>query len=125
MNLVHTTIHALERELILTCRAIVRNTADSLCQLFVISRYGSRIAQCAEVLARIKAVGGCISKGSGALLAPKAAMCLCIVFNEKEVVKLTQLADQRCVSTSPIEMYEHDGTCLRCYSGLNESIVKL
>ena len=124
LNLIHAAVDPFELKLILTCRTIVGNAADGLRQLFIISRYGSRIAQCAEVLARIKAVGGSITETSRAPFTEPTAMCLRIVFNKKQLVTLTEVTNQRSVRTAAIKMYQHDGACPLGDGGFNKLVVQ-
>ena len=61
LELFHSRIESLIIVFVFAHPAIVAEGSDDLCQLPVVGGDGSCIAQCAQVLARIEAVSGCIT----------------------------------------------------------------
>lgn len=107
--------------------AVVGKGANDGGETFVVGGDGATVAKCAEVLAGIEGVGGGMTDGAGALSGGSifASVCLCVVFEEEEVMTTAQLTYLLGIGAEAVEMDYHDGTGAGGDVLLDEGVVDL
>ena len=119
LNLVQTAVAASEGGYVFFGEAVVGQCPHHLRQFGVVGGYGTAVAQCAEVFARIETVACCVAEGAGALCVVETAVGLGVVLDEEEVVLLAEGADGGGVGASSVEVDEHEDFGAWC-DGLDE-----
>ena len=125
LQLVQAAVTPAHAEHILALRTVIAQRTDRAGQLGVVSGDGPGVAQGAEVLARIKAVAGCVAQAARALSSEHAAVGLRVVLYKLEPVAAADVGYAVRIGATAVQVDYHHGARARRYGPLYKAVVYL
>ena len=103
LNLIQSAIPTRILKHVFSLGTVVRQRADGVRQILVICSYGTAIAQCSKILARIKAMSGSITnRACNSPICGFTSMSLSIIFNKFQMVFFAYFSNLFSVCIAPI-----------------------